>query len=273
MMLARYGPKHPIYQIKVLGEFPEADVNLLFAPEDIDKFMNNDVRHALYIGMPIEFGVDIGRSENKSICCIRQGERILSFEEKYLTGGVVDEVEIVQWIIELINAYHPQAVKIDAIGIGSGVYDQLKRLYPKIIMPVIGNATAEDQDKLRYTNLRAKGYWGLHLLLPTLHCGEIPEELITALGNLHWKYINGKISIQSKEEYKAQGQSLQSPDHLDSLMYAFMNEEDCQDKFYKAIIPISLVGTLDGLTKKSPLDMNTTVDLTNKDGKWSVLHA
>jgi len=272
MMLAKYGENHPIYQIKVLGEFPKSDSTLLFAPEDIQKFENNDHTVAVYTGMPIEFGVDIGRSENRSICCIRQGEKILKFEEKYLTGGMVDTIEITQWILELMHAYTPQAVKIDAIGLGAGPYDNLKSLYPKIIMPVIGNAAAVDQHRLRYVNLRAQGFWNLTMLLPGLYCPEVPERLITELGNLHYTQPNQKILIESKKDFVANS-GLQSPDYLDALMYAYMDEEICQDKFFRIVAPISLAGTLDGLEKKSPLDINQPIDMIENGGKWSQMNA
>ena len=271
MMQAKYGINHPIYQIKVLGEFPKSDSELLFVPEDIALFENNGLSDVLYQGMNIEFGVDVGRSENRSICCIRQGERILKFEEKYLTGGIVDQVEIEQWIIELMHAYNPTAVKVDAIGIGSGVYDHLKRVYPKIIMPVIGNAGAIDQHRLRYVNLRAQGYWNLKMLLPTLCCEEIPERLLSEMGNLKHSFPNGKIKIESKDEFRGRG--FQSPDYLDSMMYAFMDEETCLDKFFTICAPIMLTGTLEGLTKTSILDMGPSIDMNETSGKWSVLHA
>ena len=43
MMEARYGRNHPIWQIKVLGEFPTADVNLFFPPEDVEAFRNHNI--------------------------------------------------------------------------------------------------------------------------------------------------------------------------------------------------------------------------------------
>ena len=56
-------------------------------------------------------------------------------------------------------------------------------------------------------------------------------------------------------------------------MYAFMDEDICQDKFFHLSAPILLTGTLEGLQKPSILDMNIPVEMAESSGKWSILNA
>jgi hypothetical protein len=265
MMEIRYGKNHPIYQIKVLGEFPTADVNLLFQPEDIEAFKNHDPIDMRGVRMPFEMGLDIGRSINKSIMCIRRGPVILEYIEKELTGTVADTVEVTQWAVEIIQAYGPESVKVDAIGIGVGVYDNLVRLYPKVVKPVIGNAVPADDKKRFYANLRAQGYWELRNLLPSLYCKKIPDKLIEEVSDIRYLLRNGKILIESKKDMK------ESPDYTDATMYAFLDSELC-------------IGGVDFASPNFGLEMNDELQKTcgwtafgkasqpPSISKWDVLH-
>lgn len=223
MMRSRYGENHPIWQIKVLGDFPTADVSILFPPEDVETFRNQDPIDMRGARFAVEGGLDVGRTKNKSIVCFRKGHVILRFDTCALTGGISDTPKITNWAVELINAYNPESFKVDCIGIGAGVYDNLKKLFPRVVYPVIGNAMPEAEKKQRYANLRAQGYWELRELLPTIYCKDIPIEIINSMGEIQYKLRNGKILIQSKDDMT------DSPDELDALMYAFLNADLCVD--------------------------------------------
>lgn len=267
MMESRYGRNHPIWQIKVIGEFPTADVNLLFPPADVEVFRNHDLIDLRGLRLGVEFGLDIGRTINKSILCIRKGSVVLGFEEKSLTGGISDTIDVFDWVVELIRVYEPDLVKVDCVGIGAGVYDLLIRLFPKIIKPVIGNAHAEEAKKARYANLRAQGYWELRDILTTLYCKDIPDTLLNELSWINYKIRNGKILIQSKDEMT------ESTDYADSMVYAFLNGDLCIDKGNIIHFPVGFGVMNAGLEKTSSWENIGKRKSSPSLEKWSALHA
>jgi len=266
MMEARYGRDHPIWQIKVEGNFPTADVNLLFPPADIELFKHHSPIDLRGLRLEIEFGLDIGRSHNKSILCIRKGNVILAYEEKALLGGISDTVDVFDWACDFIRLYEPSAVKVDCVGIGAGAYDLLLREFPQIIKPVIGQAKAEETKVQRYANLRAQGYWELRDILPTIYCKKVPDQLIVELSRIEYKIQNGKILLTAKKDMR------ESPDYADATMYAFLDSNICVDKH----VPVASVnfGTAnDSLGKTSNWDRIGNKSPASLSNKWDVLHA
>lgn len=222
MMLERYGKDHPIFRIKVLGEFPSADEELLVPPAYTEAMVNNKKDTYISPNMAVEVGIDVGRTRSASVAVVRQGYNVLDWQEKHKRGEVTDTVEVTQWATEIINEYKPSAVKIDAIGF-VGVYDLLKSIYGDIIVSVIGSASARDSDQ--YLNLRAEGYWDLRQLVPKLWCAEWPTRLLAELGSIRQRFSKtGKLHVETKQEMLKR--ALRSPDYADALMYAFLTSYD-----------------------------------------------
>lgn len=273
MMKATYGVDHPIYKIKVLGEFPSSDVELLFAYADIEKMKFNDIIDQRGDKTPIEIGVDIGRTTAKCTMCIRKGLRVLEYQWKEMKGTTIDAVEITQWILDAVHAYEPASVKIDANGVGGPIFDALSRIYPKVFRPIIGQASASDSKKARYVNLRAEGYWEFKLIMPNICCKNWPDEIFDEMSDMRYKMPNGKIQIESKEEMQRRNKP--SPDFTDATIYAFMDSNICVDKYNPIIIPSMLSGLNDSFDRKNPLlhvgDGRVRHTLT--ESKWSALHA
>ena len=267
MMETRYGKDHPIFQIKVLGEFPTRTTETLFAPEDIETFRNRTKSKLPVRNLPIEIGIDIGRTSSRSVMCIRQGFNILEYRDRYLTGGVVDTLELTEWAVEAIRSYEPRLVKVDYVGIGAGVYDNLKDLFPKIVVPVAGNAQPPSDLKDRYVNLRAAGYWNLRTLLPHLFCRKIPDRLIEELSDIRVFYPNGKVQIESKADMVKRCKH--SPDYADATMYAFLSSKLCEAPL-TARAPLALGNINTELEKSS--SFWSKMPSEPKFSRWDVLH-
>lgn len=225
MMKERYGEEHPIYLIKVLGEFASGSINTLIPVSYIEAMQQNSKERVMSPTVPARIGLDVGRSNASSVLTVRQGFNVLEMVERHKAGRVTDTHEICQWTIEYINAYNPEYVLIDAIGIGAGVYDGLKIIYGDMIIPVIGGQKSSKPE--RYLNLRAEGYWDLRELIPKLWCKDWPQRLITEMGDLRQKTTISRNVIQIESKQDMIKRSLRSPDHLDSLMYAFLSPEAC----------------------------------------------
>ena len=225
MMEERYGRDHPIFMIKVLGEFPPSSDELLIPPYYLEAMQNNSKDTVVSPAMPVEMGVDVGRTQHPSIVVVRQGYNILYIGDKHKPGTVTDTLDVVEWVVELMNVYKPTEVKIDAVGIGAGVADILIKTYPNRIIPVIGSAKAEDPDK--YLNLRAQGYWALRDKIPKMWCKNWTPRLLVELGDIRQKYSKtGKLHVETKQEML--NRAMRSPDYADALMYAFLTEFDTE---------------------------------------------
>ena len=234
MMKERYGEDHPIYRIKVLGEFAEASDDLLFPPDFVDSMLNSKKDEIQSPKCPIQIGVDIGRTSSVSFATIRQGTNILSFQQhKRNKGSIKDTVETANWVESLINDWNPSIVRLDGTGIGAGVCDILKRKFGDKIYAFIGAASAIENHL--YLNLRAEGYWILRQKLPSIWSASWPEKLIQQISDIRKKdSSNKKIQIESKEEMM--DRAMKSPDELDSMMYAFADNTDLE---IKSVSPLS----------------------------------
>lgn len=277
MMEARYGRDHPIFQIKVLGEFPDADENLLVPPDFIETMQNTSKSDCA--AFPIEIGVDIGRSGAPAVSCIRQGFNILEWDERSKRNRVTDTTELIQWISDKINDYNPTYVKIDTIGIGAGVYDGLKLVYGSMIQPVIGNAAPfqrddEDNDldvSRRYLNLRAQGYWELRQIIPKIHGKKWPDRLLSELGNIRTKTTpSGKIKIESKEEMLQR--AMRSPDYADAMYMAFLNPDYCMGEITPVFTFTRDVADINDGLKKANGSLWTVPGPSLHKNRWSGLH-
>lgn len=251
MMEARYGKDHPVFKIKVLGEFPDTDIAFLIPPAFVEQMLNNSPADTK--GFPIEFGIDIGRTGAASVLCARQGSNIIRWSEKHKPGSITDTNDNIKWASEHILDLDPSEVKIDAI-YNPGIYDGLKALWGDRIVPVIGNASPAEKFKERYLNLRAQGYWELRNLIPSLYCQKWPERLITEISDIRTKPAN-KLRIESKEDMRAR--ALKSPDYADALYMAFLNADDCYHiRRINYDFPTLIAPSVDELKKPSIRDLS-----------------
>lgn len=233
MMREKYGENHPLYRIKVLGEFPTADEDLMFPPEYVDAMMNTQRDMSVSPKMDVELGIDLGLRTASAVCCVRQGFNILDFIEKKRYSGANETRDLLSWVSDVIHDYSPRVVRVDAVGIGDPLCDLLEELFGDLIVRVIGQASAPDKDV--YLNLRAQGYWHLFNIMSKLYCKNWPDRLITEMSDIRRRYTTrGKLHVETKEEMRAR--SLRSPDFLDSMVYAFIEAADFEPAF-NPIVP------------------------------------
>lgn len=165
-------------------------------------------------GTPKEIGVDVARyGDDESVIAFRAGQRysILEHIKKsdlmHLTGRVVI------WIKE----QKPDAVKVDADGMGAGVVDRLKEQRFDVQEIHGGNKAADSE---RFSNQKAEIYWGFRERLIANDVA-LPDdlELQAQLTSCTYKIkSSGQIEITSKEEMKKAG--LKSPDRAEAVIYA-----------------------------------------------------
>lgn len=214
----KWGEESPLYQVKVKGDFPQSSDDTLIPLAWIE------AAEARFLeaqdSSPIEIGVDVARfGSDDSVITVRKG--IKSYIHSTIHGQ--DTMELTGRIIQAFKETEAQRIKVDVIGVGSGVVDRLSELrFPVIAM----NGAEAARDPEKFINKRAEWYWSLRERYKEGAIAiEQNDELEGELASIKYKYDSrGRIQIESKEEIKKRSQK--SPDRADSQNYAFGHEED-----------------------------------------------
>jgi phage terminase large subunit len=209
--LKEWGRDSALYCAKVEANFPQAGEDTLIPLHWIEAAVDRTLEQ----GAPKELGVDVARyGTDETVLVYRAGPvaRIRKISPKN------DTMQVAGWVIHEIRTSGARVAKIDAVGVGAGVYDRLKE-QKKPVEEMQSGAAARDPE--RFANTRAEWWWYLRTLFET---GEIDIEddqvLINQLADMRFKVNSrGQILIESKDDMKKRGSG--SPDRADALMLTF----------------------------------------------------
>lgn len=223
-----WGEDNPVYISKVLGEFPTKTTDTLIPLRDIEAAIDREVDT---IGVS-ELGVDVARfGDDETVIVNRQGQRAEIVE-------IITKMDTV-FVAGKVQEHHKRLgcskSKIDADGLGAGVFDMCKaNLGEDAVFEFHGGAASADSD--RWLNLRAQAYDNLRDLFKAGNIS-IPDDdqLIAQLANIKYKFTTkGQLQIESKEEMKKRG--LKSPDRADTLAMAFIDIEEVDSEYVEPSI-------------------------------------
>lgn len=209
----RWGTDSPMYQSKVLGEFPEASELALIKPAWITAAQERTLPPTA----PVTLGVDVARyGTDRTIVAHRQGGRIRVISDE----GQASTTATSGRVIQAQRDHLADAIRVDGVGVGGGVVDMLaEQGYPVEDMQAGGAA----RDPAHFVNARAEWYWGLR---EAFESGQIDidptdDQLAAELGALRFEYDSrGRIKIESKDDLRARTGG-GSPDRADALALAF----------------------------------------------------
>ena len=173
-------------------------------------------RRAVLPGQPCELGVDVAAGgQDLSVVVRRRG---MLADVLMAERGLPDTMTTVQKVAGLIDRHRPQVTKIDAIGVGKGVYDRLAELGYNV-QAMIGGATADDE---QFANKRAEWYWGVRVLLERGVIG-LPDEqaMMNELGQIRFATSASDRTIKVEGKADIVKRLGHSPDYADALVYAF----------------------------------------------------
>ena len=227
-----WGEENPLYQARVLGEFPDQGEDTLIPLSYIEAAVisvgarSNDggdpEEHPPDPDVsldPVVIAVDVARfGSDKSVILRRRGKRV----DEVQTYRGMDTMKVSGRVVDAIRAWEPQEVLVDEVGIGAGVVDRLREQGFRVQGVNVGRPA---QDSEHYANLRAEGYWNLRQLVLDGQL-EIPadNELVGQLAALKYTFNSlGQLVMESKEDMRRRG--VPSPDKADALMMAFMSNK------------------------------------------------
>jgi hypothetical protein len=180
-----------------------------------------------------QIGVDVARGgSDKTVITIRSNNIVVK-QIVHPGTSTPDGDTVAGFVIkELKNSC---SICIDIIGVGSSVYDVLRRTFKdsvhqqKLIWGFNASKTSTSTDKTRmisFINMRAQAYWQLREALDPLTGDNISvpddRELLADLCSVKWELKANGIKMESKEDII--GRIRRSPDKGDSMVYAFARQ-------------------------------------------------
>lgn len=205
----RWGVTSPRFMSKVLGEFPEIGDDVLIPPAWITAAQER----VSAPGPWAILGVDVARyGSDRTVLCLRQGPiaRIVGDHSMQATTDTTGKV------VRAKHDHDVNEIRVDGVGVGGGVVDQLLELGHDVIDMQAGGGAVDSE---HYLNARAEWYWGLR---ERFEAGDMDidpddDDLAAQLGAIKYKITSrGQIQIESKDEMRKRG--LPSPDKADALM-------------------------------------------------------
>jgi hypothetical protein len=213
-MIQEHGIDSDEYRVRVKGEFPLSSSTQLIARNLADDAAGRHLDKHIYIHSPKILGVDVARQgDDKSVIIRRQG--LAAFGLKKFR--IPDTMQLAARVVVEIDAWKPDAVFVDVVGMGAGVVDRLRQLGHEVIEVNVGLPALKSE---RFHNLRAEIWVKMRDWLAA--GGAIPDdpEMVDDLIGLEYKYdVRQRYQMESKEDAKARG--LASPDSADALALTF----------------------------------------------------
>lgn len=210
----------PMWQSKILGEFPEVSAaNSLIPMSWILAAQLRDLSSTVADGSN-ELGADIGAGGDETSICQKRGQvyRVIRTDQDPNTMSQCGK------IINDLNMTGATVVKIDKIGIGYGIWQRGLELGKPFVGVNVGEGAFEDESASdeRFANLKAQLYWHLRGLFER---GEIDidaddDDLASELSTIRYETMsNGRLKISDKHKDE-KGKKIASPNRAESLMLA-----------------------------------------------------
>jgi len=221
-MAKKYGRDSNVFRVRVLGEFPTADLDMLI-PLYLCVEAQNRWADLVDDG-PIVWGCDpAGMGKDRSALIKRNSARVL---EPHKVKRGLEAMQVAGWIyVEWLDTKpeeRPVAICIDAIGIGAGIASRLSELG----LPIVSvNVSEMPSDRAQYWRLRDELYWKVRDWVALRKSGLHPDDDVCVGELTIFKWLpptsDGKIRIERKDEVKKRLVIESSPDVAEALMLTF----------------------------------------------------
>ena len=214
---------NPLFMVRVLGEFPMAGEDNLFARMSLERVVKrakaeNEAQES-GVRNPCVIAVDVARFGNdETVIALRRGTVV----QKMIALRGLNTQEVAGRVIALAREEGATAIGVDSVGVGGGVVDRLgEENLSGVVSINFGASPIGTKAAQLYRNLRAQTFWELKERVERDEIS-LPDDpiLIEQLAALRYKFSpTGQIQIESKEEIRGRG--LPSPDRADALALLF----------------------------------------------------
>lgn len=221
-----WGRNTPMFQVRVLGEFPTEGPDVLIPFWALERAVDAEVRvdgtellgrrqdaSGRYV-TPCKAGVDVGaQGEGETVIYIVRGDHV----EYWEAWHEEDTTKTEDRLAGILDVWVPNVVTIDIGAMGKGVADHLAaRDYPVQAL----NWGEETTDRGLYLRLRDELWWGLRMRLLGGKLTGLTDDITRAqLSAIKWDTDElNKVRVETKKQLRSRG--LKSPDRGDALVLA-----------------------------------------------------
>jgi len=230
-LIEELGEGSAMYQIQVLGQFPDEDEYGLFPAWLLERS-----RTAEPTALPgRHMGLDVARYGGDSCVALLVVDGVVSAVHTWAkadlmrTAGIAKSLAI-SWKVP------PECVHVDVTGLGAGAVDKLAEIGFVVDDVDFGSGTVGEWDHLAGSRHKAKNrrtelYWSARRLLEEgqLSIPETYREVWTDLVAIPYRYdAKGVLEIIPKEKIKAK--LGRSPDYADALVMALSRPSSVLDR-------------------------------------------
>lgn len=212
--LSEWGEDSPAFQSRILGNFPIIGADTMLP---LGWVMRARERELDYLTSDrCTMAIDVARfGDDDSVIGIRRGNSLVRME----VYNNIDVYALSKYAKVIAEREKPESIKVDVVGIGSGVADNL-RAWGLPALDFIAQARAHNPEK--HVNRRTESWYNLREKLRKNEIN-LPKEDTILEGQLTApKYsfdIAGRYVLESKDSMKGRG--LSSPDRGDVVAMLF----------------------------------------------------
>lgn len=213
-----WGENSPLYQSKVLGQFPDNAEDTVVR---LSKALACQ-RNPMEPGLPVELGVDVGGGGDETVIRERRGPVAGRVWKDHGTDTMV----VVGLVVTAIAETGATVVKVDSIGIGAGVADRLEELRregrhsARVEAVNVGRTSTKPA---KFPKLRDQLWWEVGRELSETGGWDLSAVDDATIAQLTApKYgidSSGRVKVEDKDDTRRR--IGRSPDDADALLLAF----------------------------------------------------
>jgi phage terminase large subunit len=204
-----WGPNHPLWESRVLGNFPTQSEDALFALTWLEQAkLRTGGEGDLYAGLDVA-----GPGEDETVLCVCRGSMIIllrSWANSDPRGDVVAALQPYKESLKGLN--------VDSAGIGYYMAQHLEDLGFPVTQVNVGERAGNSE---KFFNKKAEIYWGARMRAEAGDmAGLVDERAIAQLVGIRYSHNSrGQVVIESKEDARKRG--VKSPDRAEAIILAF----------------------------------------------------
>lgn len=235
----QWGINSTLFQNHVLGKFAATasdGVIPSFWTEEAQSRSVKEARGPAEGGGRVVMSVDVSRGgKNETVIAARRGWAMIEMEAFQNN----DTMEVVRRVQRMADRLKPQAIVVDVVGVGAGVFDRLRELeYP--VVPFHGGSTPPGKDstgEIEFANYRSWAWWRMRELLHPHGPVKISlledRKLLSDLTVVTYvKTATDKLRVEEKDEIEKKLRKLNSnsedscsPDRGDAVVMLFADPD------------------------------------------------
>lgn len=214
----KYGGDSNVFRVRVLGEFPKSEDDVVIPLDWIESAVTRDV---VSTRARTIWGLDVARfGDDRTALAKRRGNTLLAPVKSWHGKDTMQVAGLImqEWK-ETEPGDRPDQIAVDVIGIGAGVVDALNAMN----LPVMGVNVAESPAaRDRFARQRDELWWTVREWFEGRDV-KIPddEDLIAELTSPKYKPLpTGKLQVEPKDQMKSRTKGV-SPDLADAFCLTF----------------------------------------------------